>query len=108
MTPDSIPTEPEEGERMTWDEILDTCSRLHTTRQRPEGPWPDAEMREGSRMIDVTVQDRPAQIVPTRMHEPGFYWRYMDEPDYSLALQRSEVALDRLRAFADNGEVTRV
>ena len=96
MPPDPLP------ELMSWTEIVDTCSRLHTTRTRPVGPWPDAELREGSKMIDVTVDGRPAQIVPTRMHEPGLYWRYMDIPDGTM---RSDVHIEMLKLAAEGGLV---
>lgn len=32
-------------------------------------------MREDSQMLAVFVEGRPAVIVPTRMHEPGWYIR---------------------------------
>lgn len=65
---------------LAWDEIVEHCSRLHTTRQRPEGPWPDAEMREDSQMLAVVIDGRRATVVPTRIHEPGFYVRFEDAP----------------------------
>jgi hypothetical protein len=52
-------------------------------------------------MIDVLIGDSPAQIVPTRMHEPGFYWRYIGD-DVS---RRSERELAVLRAACDAGLV---
>lgn len=67
------------GPALTWDEIVEHCSRLHTTRTRPVGPWEEAELREDAHMLDVWVGDRPAVMVPTRMHEPGFYVRYEDD-----------------------------
>jgi hypothetical protein len=73
------------------------------------GPWPDAEMREDSQMIDVLIDGRPAQIVPTRMHEPGLYWRYMDVPrDHPEALMRTELTAAMLAEMADRGRVRRV
>lgn len=60
---------------LTWPQIVEHCSRLHTTRTRPEGPWGNAEPREDSRMLDIIIDGTPAVVVPTRMHEPGFYVR---------------------------------
>ena len=103
----------ESPEFMTWDDIMETCSRLHTTRKKPLYSRPeldDGELREASEMIDVTVDGRPAQIVPTRMHEPGFYWRWMDQKDsdgYAVTMRNPDGdAL--LRAYANQGLVQRV
>lgn len=88
---------------LTWDDILEESSRLHTTKtaQRyPEGP-----VREASRMIDVLVDGRAAQIVPTRMHEPGLYWRWRDG---DTGPKRSDIDIEELKAYAEAGKVCRV
>ena len=98
---------------LTWEDIIDRCSRLHTTKTKPRFPWePDGEQREASDMIDAFVAGRPVQIVPTRMHEPGFYWRWMDEmepiDDGRLfpKIMRSPEDIELLHRYADMGEVT--
>lgn len=61
---------------LSWAEIVDHCSRLHTTRTRPELPWDEnSARREDSQMLDVLIDETPACVIPTRMHEPGFYVR---------------------------------
>lgn len=91
------------NECVTWDAIVERCSRLHTTRTKPL--WPgSSEMREASEMAAATVDGRPAEIVPTRMHEPGFYWRYMDV-DPLDGTQRSDEGIDLLRSLAEAGKV---
>lgn len=87
---------------VTWDYLLERCSRLHTTRLKPYGPWPNAELREASEMIDVMIEGHPAQIVPTRMHEPGFYWRYVG----GTGPRRSDGDLAILRRLVDEGKVS--
>lgn len=67
------------------------------------GPWTD-EMREASEMADAIVDGRPAQIVPTRMHEPGFYWRYMDVPP-DEGHRRGDEATAELRVLVEAGKV---
>jgi hypothetical protein len=88
------------SENVTWDEIVEHCSRLHTTRTRRIGPWTD-EMREASAVMEVEVAGSPARIVPTRMHEPGFYWWLKDED----GPRRSDIDMRDLKALADAGEV---
>lgn len=88
---------------LSWDDLLDLCSRIHTTRTRPAWPGEDAPMREDSQMIDVWIDGVKAQVVPTRMHEPGFYWRYVnaDGP------RHSEEQLALLRRMTEQGRVVR-
>lgn len=90
-----------EAQPLTWEELLDECSRIHTTRRRPEGPWPNAALREDSQMLEVLIKGVPARVVPTRMHEPGFYYWVGDEP------RRSEADLLILQAAVELGEVRR-
>lgn len=93
---------------LTWDEIVEHCSRLHTTRTRPRGPWTE-ELREDSRPLDVVIDGRwPATITPTRMHEPGFYFWLNDGDSRSTRqLRRSPKDLAELRRYVDEGKVTR-
>lgn len=93
-------------EPMTWDELVDLCSRLHTKRQRRA--YPSAPMREASQMIDVLIDGLPAQIVPTRMHEPGFYLRFEYESIHQMPPRRSDFDLKALRRAVEAGEVFRV
>lgn len=93
---------------LTWAEIVDHCSRLHTTRTRPLYPGAD-EQAEGSQMLDIWVthgRRLPAVVVPTRMHEPGFYVRCPNgyEPDW---MWRSDDDLERFHSYVDAGKVTR-
>lgn len=82
---------------LTWDDLLDRCSRLHTTRQRPEGPWEGAELREDSEVLHVLINGHPGRITPTRMHEPGFYAWVGDD------IWRSDEDLAKLRRFVEAG-----
>jgi hypothetical protein len=86
---------------VSWFEIMEHCSRLHTTRRRPCGPWEGAELREDSQVLNVTIRGRLARIVPTRMHEPGFYVSYADE----VGPARNDEAITALRDAADDGEM---
>lgn len=86
---------------LTWADLLDLCSRIHTTRTRPGGPWENAEPREDSHTLDVLIAGKPARITPTRMHEPGFYYWQDDEP------RRSDEDLAALREAVERGEVVR-
>lgn len=89
---------------LTWDEIVEHCSRLHTTRRRrmfPEHLFPnDTEMREDSQVMPVIADGNRARVVPTRMHEPGFYVQV--EPD---ATWRSDAQLATFRRMVDDGRV---
>lgn len=89
---------------LTWDELIEHCSRLHTGRRRPWGPG-GGELREDSQVLAVTICGQPGEIVPTRMHEPGFYWRLDSEID--RAPRRSASDMTDLRKLVDAGEVAR-
>lgn len=95
-------------EPLTWQDLLDECSRLYTTRTRPEIPWePEGRQREDSHVLHVliTAGRIPARITPTRMHEPGFYaWV---GPRSAAEIWRSEGQLAYLKSLADGGLITR-
>lgn len=105
-----MPDDLSSSKALTWDEIVDHCSRLHTTRRKPRYRCDDdcTEMREASEMLDVLIDTggsrgiSPAQIVPTQMHEPGFYWRWMDGEFGPL---RSPLDLRVLRDMVEGGHV---
>lgn len=94
----------EEKGALTWAQLLDECSRLHTTRTR-RMPW--GTKREDSRMIRIAIDGRRATVVPTRMHEPGFYFRW-DDLDGADAEQRADSDLALLERWVTEGRVTRV
>lgn len=93
---------------LTWDEIVEHCSRLHTTRTRrtlPAELFPDDdELREDSQPLDVIADGWTATIVPTRMHEPGFYVRVKDGSEFG-ALWRSDETLAAFRQMVTDGRV---
>lgn len=89
---------------ISWHGIMEHCSRLHTSRRKPVGPWPDAEMREASAILAVTINGRPVTIIPTRMHEPGFYWR-CEDIEGEEGIMRDEESLRALEFLADTGQV---
>ena len=92
---------------LTWDDIVEHCSRLHTTRCKPEGPWEGAEMREASEMLDVVLDGRPVTVVPTRMHEPGFYARWGDVDWKQQGTDALHIDLAELERAVNEGRVTR-
>lgn len=97
---------------LAWADLLDECSRLHTSRTRPEGPWENAALREDAQMLDIWVSNFlgpepiPAVVVPTRMHEPGFYVRAPDGALKQWAL-RSPQDLEIFHRLVDAGYVSR-
>lgn len=92
-------------ETLTWQTLLDECSRVHTTRTRPLLPGMD-EQREDAQMMDVFIDDMPAVVVPTRMHEPGFYVRSPNGENTYWNL-RSEEQLEQFRKDVEAGKVRR-
>jgi hypothetical protein len=91
---------------VTWTELLEHCSRLHTTRRRPSGPRGTGELREDSAMLDVFLPDgTPATVVPTRMHEPGFYVRNRNGSLGGYWLLRSDAALAEFQRWVETGQV---
>lgn len=92
------------GATLTWDEIVRVCSRII------ERPAPLAR----ETMLDVVIlpplSDRPveATVVPTRMHEPGFYVRgRTGTPNWAFWMLRSDSDLAMFRRFVDLDRVTR-
>lgn len=90
---------------VTWQDLLEECSRIHTTRTREVIPgW--EEQREDSHMLDIFVGDVPAVVVPTRMHEPGFYVRSPNASSEMWVL-RSPEQLEEFHVNVDAGLVRR-
>lgn len=94
---------------LTWQELLDECSRVHTTRMRMM-PW--GELAEDSHMLDIwiaTADDPvPAVVVPTRLHEPGFYVRAPDGvPAAFPTIRTDEELMIDFREQVDSGKVSR-
>lgn len=52
----------------------------------------------------VRIRGRRARIVPTRMHEPGFYVSYDDD---EVGPARNDEAIEFLRVAALDGQVAR-
>lgn len=95
---------------VTWDELLEECSRIHTTRTRTVTLGNHTTLvREGSHKLSVRLPDgHKATVVPTRLHEPGFYVRaYSGEwgtPTVALNF-RSPGSLRMFQEWVDAGEV---
>lgn len=72
--------------------------------------WPGAgpdEMREDSQMLDIWLGDTPAVIVPTRMHEPGFYVRYADQTPPNDIIRDETALMGWFRDACHAGSVAR-
>lgn len=88
--------------KVTWDELLDLCSRVHSARRR-DTPWglPQVDVD----MLDIWYGATAAVVVPTRMHEPGFYVRGPNGgPHWTL---RSEDDLQTFQQDVEAGKVVR-
>lgn len=106
-------SEPKHSTPLTWADVLNESSRVHTTRTREVF----GEKREDSRVMEVWIhadeQERPAVVVPTRMHEPGFYLRWEDEwltkddRGRGLNIVRDEMGLAGFRVLVESGKVRR-
>lgn len=94
---------------ITWDELLEECSRIHTTRIRTIKLGTGTFSREDAHKLAVRLPDgRRATVVPTRLHEPGFYVRAFTgewgSPTVAL-LFRSPGSLRLFHEWVDAGEV---
>lgn len=94
---------------ITWNELLEECSRIHTTRTRTIQLSHDTFVREDAHKLAVRLPDgRKATVVPTRLHEPGFYVRAFTgewgTPTVAL-LFRSPGSLRLFHEWVDAGEV---
>lgn len=57
-------------------------------------------------MLAIYIDSEPAVVVPTRMHEPGFYVRRPSGADDDLLI-RSEDGLRDFQAQVEGGKVAR-
>lgn len=98
------PLDEESSQSLSWAELIAECSRTAG--------------HGNERMLDVVIHpvpfplqtDRPveATVVPTRMHEPGFYVRSRNDlPLWAGWTLRSDEDLAMLRRFADLGLIHR-
>lgn len=97
---------------LTWDELLKECSRLHSD---PPG---------SEQMLDVMIMPiipeglvgtgdeglpMKATVVPTRMHEPGFYVRSVNRtPIWAYWVLRADDDMDMFQRFVELGRVRRL
>lgn len=100
------------GRVVIWQQLLDECSRLHTTRWRPGLPLSMTPVghvvpyREDARVMSVTISGMPGRIVPTGLHEPGFYamtrdWRFTWRSERELVVLRHLADTHRIRRAED-------
>lgn len=92
---------------LTWNELLDRSSRLHTTRTKNIGPAGTTLLHDDAQKLSVRLPDgRSATVIPTRLHEPGFYVVAEPQgiPPVSTVL-RSPGALRIFQEWVEAGEV---
>lgn len=76
---------------ISWYELMESSSRLHTSRrrdarppsQRIGDPAPE-DQRDDAHVVQIFIGNDPgfrAEVIPTRMHEPGFYVRVSEPND---------------------------